>query len=83
MSFLDEIIKRHTQTEVGKALYTLLKMSFDDKEFIAGTLSDLETDSDKQKMVDYISTGHFDSSDILLKSLELKGWDGKPLKIED
>lgn len=62
---LEEVIKKHTQSEVGKKLYEILKKIWDRKEFIAYQLIALKTDANKQKLIDYIEQYDItDSSDV-------------------
>lgn len=54
MGKMEELIKKYTQSEIGKKLYDLLISIENDKEFAALELSCLKTDENKQKLIDYI-----------------------------
>lgn len=65
-------IKREdVPTETGRKLYDLLYDSWDDPEFIYGTLLALKGDKKKQKLIDAIESGLNDSDDIIMKSIEI------------
>lgn len=60
-------------TETGKKLYDLLVKSWNDTEFIYGTLMLLRGDEQKQKMIDLIEIDGIDDSDtIILATLDIK-----------
>lgn len=60
-------------TETGKKLYDLLVKSWNDPEFIYGTLMLLRGDEQKQKMIDLIKKdGVNDSDTIILATLDIR-----------
>lgn len=60
-------------TETGKKLYDLLVKSWNDTEFIYGTLMLLRGDEQKQKMIDLIEIDGIDDSDtIILATLDIR-----------
>lgn len=60
-------------TETGKKLYDLLVKSWNDPEFIYGTLMLLRGDEQKQKMIDLIEIdGIDDSNTIILATLDIR-----------
>lgn len=60
-------------TETGKKLYDLLVKSWNDPEFIYGTLMLLRGDEQKQKMIDLIEIDGIDDSDtIILATLDIR-----------
>ncbi len=64
---IEELIKKHTQSEVGKKLYDLLISIEDDQEFAAFELARLKGDENKQKLIDYIGQHDItDPSDVTL-----------------
>ncbi len=65
-------IKREdVPTETGKKLYDLLVDSWNNPEFIRGTLAILRGDAKKQELIDAIEAGMTDSDDIISKSWEI------------
>ena len=60
-------------TETGKKLYDLLVKSWNDTEFIYGTLMLLRGDEQKQKLIDLIEIDGIDDSDtIILATLDIR-----------
>mgnify|MGYP004617222199 CR=1 FL=1 len=67
------ISRNKIPTETGKKLYDLLVKSWNDTEFIYGTLMLLRGDEQKQKMIDLIEIDGIDDSDtIILATLDIR-----------
>lgn len=59
-----------TQTE--KRLIGMLRDIWDDKEFVLGVMNDLETDEERQAVIDYIKDNEeATTEDIVLLSLNI------------
>jgi hypothetical protein len=69
---IESLIKEKSSTETGQELVKLLTNIWDDKEFILGCLVDLQTDEQKQKLIDFINEENETDSDVItLASLDI------------
>ena len=58
-------------TEIEKQLIGILRDIWDDKDFILGVITDLETDEERQTVIDYIKENRDTASDSITDDIIL------------
>lgn len=68
----DKYLNRENYSELGKEVFDRIKAIWDDRDFIVGTMLELNTEEKLQKMLDFlIETGTTDSDDVIPYSVKL------------
>jgi len=63
---------RENYTDLGKQVFDRIKNIWDDKDFIIGTMSELNTEDKLQKMLDFlIKTKTTNSDDVIPYSIKI------------
>ena len=72
MKHTDRYSIRESASDIGKEVYDRLKNILDDRDFIVGTMLELNTEEKLQKMLNFlIETGTKDSDDVIPYSVKL------------
>ena len=65
-------LDRERYSELGKEVFDRLKAIWDDRDFIVGTMLELDTEEKLQKMLNFlIETGTTDSDDVIPYSIKI------------
>jgi hypothetical protein len=71
MMDFDAYIKKHTPTEKAKKLRDRLFQIENNKEFVALTIDEFDTEEKRQKMLDILSEWNLSPSDVVLVSMAI------------